>query len=210
MAGDGHDRIVGNHVANRLHGMRGNDILDGGAGADDLRGGQGDDAYQVDQAGDRVTEKAGEGDDWVMSSAANYTLTANVERLFLTGTGNINGTGNELDNQINGNAGNNILSGGLGNDTLHGAAGGDILAAGGGDDTFIYSGASTGFDAVDGGAGTDTIQATADNTIIGLRSVSGVEAISANGFAGVVIRGSDLGPVGESLDFTGVTLTGIV
>ncbi|MBL0407568.1 heme peroxidase, partial [Microvirga aerilata] len=79
-----------------------------------------------------------------------------------------------------------------------------------GDDIFTFTGPATNFVTLDGGTGFDTIRALSDNTVIGLRSLTNVEAISANGFAGVVIRGSDLGPVGESLDFTGVTLTGIV
>jgi Ca2+-binding RTX toxin-like protein len=55
-------------------------------------------------------------------------LPSGVENLTLTGTGNLNGTGNALDNVITGNAGNNILTGGAGVDTLTGNGGNDIFA----------------------------------------------------------------------------------
>lgn len=46
----------------------------------------------------------------------------------LTGTSNINGTGNALANVITGNSGNNILDGGSGADTLNGGAGTDRVS----------------------------------------------------------------------------------
>ena len=64
----------------------------------------------MDNTGDVVTENANEGTDTVQASVT-YTLAANVENLTLTGTGNINGTGNTLDNVIIGNSGNNVLTG---------------------------------------------------------------------------------------------------
>ena len=60
-----------------------------------------------------------------MQSRISYTLGANVENLTLTGTGDINATGNTLDNTLTGNAGNNVLDGGAGNDTMSGGAGND-------------------------------------------------------------------------------------
>ena len=78
----------------------------------------------MDNAGDVVTENAGEGTDTVQS-AISYTLGANVENLTLTGTATINGTGNALNNILTGNAGNNVLDGGAGADTLVGGAGND-------------------------------------------------------------------------------------
>jgi serralysin len=135
-------------------------------------GGAGNDTYIVDNISDIVDEEfaGSSGTDTVLSSA-NYTLNfkaANVENLTLTGGGNINGTGNILDNTITGNTGNNILRGGEGNDTLKGLAGNDTLNGGmgndfleGGDanDTYVFNTAvNLGSDTIVETGGNDTIQ----------------------------------------------------
>ena len=89
-----------------------------------MTGGLGNDTYVVDNVGDVVTEALNAGTDTVQSSI-NYTLGANVENLTLTGSADINGTGNTLDNTITGNSGNNILDGVGGADTMIGGAGND-------------------------------------------------------------------------------------
>ncbi|CAA2105670.1 Bifunctional hemolysin/adenylate cyclase [Methylobacterium bullatum] len=116
-----------------LNGGAGDDILDGGIGADRMAGGADDDTYVVDNAGDTVTEIAGEGFDSVLSRVASYTLTDQVESLSL-GVGALNGTGNALDNFLGGNEANNRLVGGAGNDSLFGGDGNDTLDGGTGDD----------------------------------------------------------------------------
>lgn len=121
--------LTGNSGKNTLYGGLGNDTLNGGAGADTLVGGEGDDFYVVDNAGDLIIEEANEGVDGVQSSVT-YTLSANVENLMLTGSSNINGTGNALNNVLSGNAGNNTLNGGLGNDTY-------LFGRGGRSDTIV-------------------------------------------------------------------------
>jgi Ca2+-binding RTX toxin-like protein len=130
--------LTGNSGNNTLMGGTGNDTLDGGVGNDSMVGGTGDDTYFVNSAGDIIVELAGEGEDTVRSSI-NYTLGFNLENLTLTGSSNISGTGNALDNVLTGNSRNNTLDGGAGNDTLNGGAGNDSLLGGAGDDTYLLA-----------------------------------------------------------------------
>ena len=118
-------------------------------------GGAGNDTYVVDDAGDVVTEAADEGTDTVQSSIS-YTLGANVENLTLTGSADINGTGNALDNIITGNVGDNVLTGGLA--TIRSmAAGADTMVGGTGNDTYVVDNAGDVVtEALD--AGTDTVR----------------------------------------------------
>ena len=63
-----------------------------------------------------MIENAGGGTDTVQA-AISYALSANVEKLTLTGAAAINGTGNALANVISGNGAANVLDGGGGNDS---------------------------------------------------------------------------------------------
>ena len=113
----------------------------------------------------------------------------------------------DADYSVTGGTGANAITTAGGDDRVLGAGGDDAIATGGGDDTIVYEGLMDGYDSVDGGAGTDRIVAARDGTAIGLTSFTGIEAISADGHAGVFIRATGRS---EVLDFTGVTLDGIV
>lgn len=120
---------VGTLVSNdSLVGGDGNDTLDGGAGKDTLVGGLGNDLYHIETTGKTVVEASAAGSDTVettFSYSLNSTSHANIENLVLLGSTGINGTGNSLNNRIEGNIGNNILNGLGGSDTLIGGYGTD-------------------------------------------------------------------------------------
>ena len=100
------------------------------------------------------------------------------------------------------------LFGGEGADTIVGGLGDDVLSGGAGDDIFSFTNGD-GYDFVSGGAGYDIIVATANNCAIALSTLSGIEEISTGGFSGVTVWGSNVA-AGDMLDFSGVTMTGIV
>lgn len=167
----GNDAIGGGAGNDRLFGGDGNDDLDGGSGLDVLDGGTGDDTFTIDNAGDSVIERAGEGTDLVRSSV-DYTLADNVENLLLigsalngTGNGGINTiTGNDLANRLVGGGGADVLVGNGGNDVLDGGTGNDQLTGGLGDDQYIVDSALDVVIELAGG-GTDTVLSSVDLTL---------------------------------------------
>ncbi|HEX2591334.1 MAG TPA: calcium-binding protein, partial [Rhizomicrobium sp.] len=133
LTGDGNDTLSGAEGddildagagADTLDGGTGNDRLDGGAGADRMTGGLGNDTYYVDNKGDVVIEKAGEGTDTVYSEIS-YVLGSTLEKLVLMGGKSIDGTGNGLDNALTGNWSDNVLDGKGGQDRMEGLGGND-------------------------------------------------------------------------------------
>jgi len=147
-ANDSANTLTGLAGSDKLIGLGGNDSLDGGAGADCLDGGSGvdtmaggteNDTYVVDDSNDIIIEAALTKSIDKVFSSANYTLSANVENMTLTGgrEHDINGMGNDLANVIMGNIADNIIWGLEGNDTLIGNKGHDTLIGGTENDTYV-------------------------------------------------------------------------
>jgi Ca2+-binding RTX toxin-like protein len=133
----GNDQIFGNGGNDNLLGQEGDDVIVGGLGNDTMAGGLGSDSYDVDAIGDVVIENANEGLDYITSSIT-YTLSNNIEDLYLAGTVAINATGNTSDNYLGGNGAANIISGLAGNDQLDGSSGLDTLIGGLGNDRYFF------------------------------------------------------------------------
>jgi Ca2+-binding RTX toxin-like protein len=166
---------TGNGLDNVIFGNAGVNVLNGLAGADTLQGGGGNDTYYADNVLDQVTEFAGEGIDTVRSSV-NWTLSADVEKLYLTGAA-VSGTGNALVNFIYGTTGTNILDGG---------AGGDRLLGGAGNDSYIVD--STGDLVIESAnAGTDAVQSSVNHIL-----AANVENLILTGTAGINGTGNSL------------------
>jgi Ca2+-binding RTX toxin-like protein len=101
------------------------DLVVAALGQLELAGGRGDDTYMVTQAGMKVIEAAGEGNDQVFA-AVSFSLEGQaIETLTLTGTGQTSAIGNELVNTLVGNSAANVLDGKAGADTMRGSGGDD-------------------------------------------------------------------------------------
>ncbi|WP_299164853.1 calcium-binding protein [uncultured Tateyamaria sp.] len=175
----GDDVLTGDFAGNRI---------DGRAGADTMTGAMGDDTYTVDDADDVIVELESAGTDAVLASVT-HVLGDNLETLTLTGTDDIDGAGNGLDNTVTGNAGNNGIFGGGGT---------NVLAGGLGDDAYYASAADTVTEDAD--AGNDTVYAAQDDSFT---LSDNVENLVLDGTADV----SGTGNAGDNL-IVGSTNTG--
>jgi Ca2+-binding RTX toxin-like protein len=120
---------TGNNLANEIVGTAWTNFIDGKAGADTMAGGAGDDYYHVDNPGDVVIEREGEGLDVVTTHAADFSLLGtHVENLYADWqlTGNLRLTGNQYDNRVDGSYGNDTIDGQGGIDLMQGSLGDDV------------------------------------------------------------------------------------
>lgn len=175
----GNDTLYGGGGDDALDGGEDNDYLDGGEGMDTAIGGTGDDIFVVDHSSDVVTEAANEGSD-IVDSFVSLTIPVNVEVLRLQGTADIDGTGSDMRDIIQGNAGNNTINGAGGFDVMAGGAGNDVYAV---DDSY---------DAVieEAGGGFDNVYSSVDYII---DSAQEIESAILTGTTAVILRGDDSG-----------------
>lgn len=153
----GGNHLVGTASTDELWVWYGTNSLDGGAGADVMHGGDGDDTFYVDDPLDYVLEY-GESKNDVVYSSISYQMPTYVEKLVLTGNGDIDGTGSSRANIIVGNAGKNVLDG------MSSKANEDTLIGGAGDDVYILRWTVSNIIEQAGG-GIDTVRAMVDCTL---------------------------------------------
>ena len=181
----GDDGVVGLAGDDTLIGGSGDDTLVGGLGDDTLIGGLGDDAFVVEQAGDGVFERTGQGNDRVLSSVS-FALAAGQEietlqLLVSTGRANLDLTGNEFANRLRGNIGDNVLNGGAGADSLFGRSGGDIyLVDDALDRVFEVS-----------GEGVDRVFASTSYTLEAGQEIEALQLLVSTGRANLSLTGNE-------------------
>jgi Ca2+-binding RTX toxin-like protein len=217
----------------RIDGLAGADLIEGAAGADTIRGNAGDDTIRAGDGDDVITFRgAGEGLDSVDGGAGADRLEALaagtvIRLLALTGVEAISdggfagaqvsgGTANDLLDfsgvafegavSILGGDGADTIIGSSGSDTIVGGAGADSLVGGDGDDVFLV-GTAQGPDTLAGGDGFDEARALGANARIDWGLWSGVERVSAGGFANVSLRGA---AGADLIDLSLVEVVGIV
>ena len=127
------------------------------------------------------------------SSSVDYVLSDLYENFNLTGTGNINGTGNIGNNVITGNSGHNILDGGSGNDTLIGGLGNDTLIGGLGNDQYQFNGVfnTLGVDTINFQAGQISLGQNRDKIALSKATFSAITNAVGQALTDFAVVGND-------------------
>ncbi len=120
-------------------------------------------------------------------SESNYTLTGEELNLTLLSPAT-QGTGNELDNKLVGNAENNLLKGMDGDDTLNGNAGADGMDGGKGNDTYYVDNAGDSILELED-AGNDSVN-------------SSIDYVLGDNLENLLLQGSAINGTGNELNNT--------
>jgi Ca2+-binding RTX toxin-like protein len=214
---DGSDlvnRIVTAGGADTIMGAGGDDVIDAGAGDDTILYEGLKEGYDSVDGGDGFDRLAATRD----GTAIGLTSFTGIEEISAGGHDGVfirgSSRGEAFDftgvtlvdiDRIDLGAGNDSVIGSAGADTILGGGGNDVLRGGDGGDVFLV-GPGDGVDVFDGGTGYDRIEAIGANSVIGIQSLTDVEAISGEGFANVSIATTN---VADTLDLRGVAVTGI-
>lgn len=220
---DGNDIIRGNAGNDTLQAGGGDDVLtylgsgdgfdavDGGAGFDEIRALGPGTIIGLTSLQD-VESIVANGFGGVQVRGSGVADQLDFRTVTLTGVTQIDASGG--NDQIIGSTGNDRILGGSGNDALVGHGGNDVILGGSGndslqggegDDVFLI-GTGTGTDVFDGGNGSDAIEASADNAVVGIGGIAGIEAIRGIGYLNVRIVAT---AAADSLDFSRITLASI-
>jgi YD repeat-containing protein len=195
----GYAAITGNAGNDTLVGGSGRDTLIAGLGADTLVAGSGANTLVVNNAAD-VIQGASSAD--TVEASINYTMGRGVDNLVLTGSANLEATGNsDAANSITANAGIDTLIAGSGADTLTGNAG----------DTYVLN-SGFGLDVIQQANGSGILQfgagITAANLDLGLTqdSAGNPALLIQDGSSAVTVDGGLNGSISEFEFSNGTTL----
>lgn len=183
MNGDaGNDTLNGEAGNDTLNGGIGNDTFVGGAGNDTMYGGAGDDIYTIADAGDKIVETAGNGENDTVNAQIEYKLAAGVEVEFIMGS---HVTGNELRQTITGTKGSDVLKdGGGAGDSLYGAQGNDIYV--------VYSADTIVVERYSSGGAADRVMAAVDFTLTRNNFIEILTTTNSSGTASIDLYGNSL------------------
>jgi Ca2+-binding RTX toxin-like protein len=156
------------------------DVLTSNAGADTLVGNSmaGNDTFVVNNTGDTLTE-ANSGTAATVTSGVNWTLGTHFEKLTLTGSSSLTGTGNSGTNILTGNTGNDVLIAGSGIASL-------IGDSSTGSDTFVIN--NTGDTVTETNSGTTGLVESSINWMLG----SNLEQLTLTGSSNLTGTGNGL------------------
>lgn len=161
----GINAFTGGRFSDRIIGLDGDDILNGGSGGDDIIDGGADDDTIIAADGNNQLI-GGNGDNQITAGDGNNLITGGSgDDVVAVGNGSNTMTLGDGDNTVSAGHGGNAISTGIGddtittgdgNDTILAGDGGNMVASGGGDDRIATG---RGDDVIDAGAGSDRIAA---------------------------------------------------
>ncbi len=122
---------------------------------------------------------------------ADGQVTGDVETLILKGTASIDGTGNGLNNLLQGTSGKNRLVGQDGNDTIDGGAGADTMIGGSGNDTYVINSTADVFEET----GVDVLDMVVINMSVDLNAArfQDIESVALTGTTALNAIGTNAG-----------------